>query len=176
MKRNTEFGGACLLAVLMSLVFAFATVQKASAHQVTLESSIPAAGEQVNQAPPQVVLYFSEELDTKQSSLRVFDAQAKQVDLQDGGVDLDDPAHASLKASLPPLPEGVYTVRWVAMLLDGDATGGEFQFAVGSVAVPVAEATQAEVKRSPLLWVVGGGVLILVASLILWAGQRRQKE
>jgi methionine-rich copper-binding protein CopC len=117
------------------------------AHEVILTKSDPADGAVLDQAPAQVRASFNEEMQTGESTLRVVDASGQPVDLGDGGVDLDDAYHASMLASLPSLPDGAYTVRWHVVLLDGDASDGEFTFYVGEK--PAGEAVAASVDSAP---------------------------
>jgi methionine-rich copper-binding protein CopC len=163
-----------------------------SAHTVEVVKSEPPAGAVLSESPKEVRVWFNEELQTKESSLKVFTPEGKQVDNGDGGVDLNDPDHASMVVSLPPLGEGAYTVRWHAVLTDGDATDGEFAFYVGSagaaaataasagdLSAPEAETSDEEntPATSPLssLWLIGGGagVVIVVAGYLLLARKPR---
>lgn len=106
----------------------------AYAHLVEMVSSFPANGAVVAEAPGVITAVFNEEIQTATSTFAVFDAQGQQVDGGDGGVDLNDPEHASMQVRVPSLAEGAYTVRWQAVLLDGDATAGTFNFFVGDEA------------------------------------------
>ena len=106
-------------------------VTAVSAHDAAIVKSIPANGEVLAESPPQVTAWFEEELVSGESTMSVFNTQGEQVDNGDGGVDLNDPDHASMIVTLPALPDGSYTVQWHAALLDGDATDGAFAFAVG---------------------------------------------
>jgi methionine-rich copper-binding protein CopC len=187
---------ALSLAVLLSLAFAGA----ASAHEIEVTRSDPAAGALFEQSPAQVRAWFDEELQTKGSTLVILDADGRQVDNRDGGVDLDDPDHASLAVSLPVLAEGTYFASWYVVLLDGDASEGQFTFSVGSRSAAVAavvgesgaavsgppagaapESPAAPVAGSPglpLAWpALGLGLLVLVAALalLIWRGRAAQE-
>ncbi len=146
MHRHTRYTrpAALALAVLMMLLFSGA----ASAHEVKVLKSEPAAGAVLDGSPAQVRAWFNEEMQTGASTLVVLDADGKQVDSRDGGVDLDDPDHASMVVSLPPLPDGTYTVSWYVVLLDGDPSQGEFTFSVGQA--PVAQDVAASNAASNL--------------------------
>jgi hypothetical protein len=124
------------------------------------------------------------------SKLQVFDASGAQVDQGDGGVDLNDPAHASMVVLLPALGEGAYKVRWQVVLLDGDPTTGEFSFYVGSAgaaaatleaSAAAAAAQQAEDAQPPsssrlLIWGGGAGLAAaLLGFLILSLINRSRK-
>jgi len=143
------------------------------AHDAVIERSSPANGEVLPEAPTQVVAWFAEELVSGESSLAVFDAQGQQRDNGDGGVDLNDPDHASMIVTLPPLPDGSYTVQWRAVLLDGDASSGAFAFAIGenqTVALPAAPATggAGRFEGAPLYLAVGLTAVILLLGVIFF--------
>jgi methionine-rich copper-binding protein CopC len=131
-----------LWGILVILILSFGV---ASAHDVAVTQSDPADGSTVAQSPAQVTAQFSEELDTQGSSMIVVDAAGQQVSDGQGRVDLNDPNHATMIATLPsPLVDGVYTVQWHALLTDGDASDGSFSFTVQARSAPVqAEATAA---------------------------------
>ena len=112
-------------ALLILLMFA----TTAAAHATTVIKTEPADGAIVTGNLTQVTAQFNEELHTKLSRMKVLDANGKQVSEGFGKVDLDDPDHKTLIAHLPkPLPNGVYTVQWLVLLLDGDASDGKFSF------------------------------------------------
>jgi len=157
---------------LMS-IFAFAAVP---AHEIEVASSEPGKGETLAASPSRVRLEFEEELQTQESTVGVFNSAGEQVDAGDGGVDLEDPDHASLVASLPPLPDGVYTVRWEALLLDGDRSAGEYVFYVG-IQPGEAGGTSAEDSPagglSPAWFAAGALVVILAAAGVGFLSRRR---
>jgi methionine-rich copper-binding protein CopC len=167
------------LAALMALLF----VGVASAHEVEVTNSEPADGAGLGQSPAQVKAWFNEELQTGVSTMVVLDASGEQVDNRDGGVDLNDPDHASMVVSLPLLPDGAYTVSWYGVLLDGDPSEGQFTFFVGvksasqavavsqSSALEAPEVSQAPTGESsglPIAWITLG-LGILVAGTVLMA-------
>lgn len=160
------------------------------AHTVEVIKSEPAAGAVLSESPKEVRVWFNEELQTQGSTLQVFDSQGEQVDQGDGGVDLNDPEHASMVVSLPSLPEGAYTVRWHAVLLDGDAGDGEFAFYVGAAAataaaalspgeaIPATNPTQTSTATFPALWLAVGGAGLLVMAIgffLLTRGDRSSR-
>jgi methionine-rich copper-binding protein CopC len=122
------------LALLWSPVWLLSQYAVAAAHTVQLLQSEPAAGAVLHQSPTQVHIDFAEELRSRVSKVGVFDGYGQAVDQGDGGLDLSDPNHARLIVNLPSLPAGVYTVRWRAVLDDGDASVGEFTFTIGKAA------------------------------------------
>lgn len=124
---STRKARAGLLVAIVILL----TVTAVWAHEGDLLRSDPVNGTILADSPEQIRTWFNEELQTQGSTLQVFDAGGQRVDGGGGGVDLTDPDHASMKVSLPPLPEGAYLVRWYVVLLDGDATESVFNFYVG---------------------------------------------
>lgn len=156
-----------------------------SAHGVVLVRSEPAAGSTVESPPEQVRAWFNEELDTDGSTLQVLDAEGRQVDNGDGGVDLYDPEHASMVVTLPPqLPAGDYTVRWYAVVAeDGDTAEGEFSFSIAASAQrgEQAAAPQPSVRVAPprssgltLGWAAVVAVIVLL--LIIGIGFHRRLQ
>ncbi|MCB9419931.1 MAG: copper resistance protein CopC [Ardenticatenaceae bacterium] len=171
-----NFTGIILVVVLLA-----GMVTAVFAHDATIVKSIPANGEVLAESPPQVKTWFEEELVSGESTMRVFNTQGEQADNGDGGVDLNDPNHAIMIVTLPPLPDGSYTVQWHATLLDGDASDGAFAFAVGKgqsvipAAVPNSAAAAESSSPSPVdiiaVVFVGLFVLLLIVSLVI---RRRQ--
>ncbi len=157
------------MALLLALLASLFVVAGATAHALLLKSE-PETGAVLAQPPQRVIAWFSQELDTGFSTLLLLDAQGRQVDNGDGGVDLNDPDHASLIVTLPPsLPPGVYTAHWTAVSAeDGDTTEGEFTFNVGEVEV-VGQVSPVEVTSisNEGGWVVGWIVVGLAVLLII---------
>ncbi len=166
------------LSVLLLLVVGLLLVPAVSyAHLVELLSSFPENGAIVAESPEVITAVFNEEMQSDTSTFELFDDQGQQVDSGDGGVNLNDPDHASMQVGVPPLAEGAYTVRWHVVLLDGDATDGAFNFFVGDEAAanaanfaPIPAGSEVEVTAVPgpgassTLWLVAG---ILVSALFV---------
>ena len=93
-----------------------------------LERATPAAGSTVHGSPAEVKLFFSQTLEPAFSTLRVLDANAKQVDRQDQTVDATDAR--ALRVSLQPLAPGAYRVIWRVLSKDGHVTQGDLSFTV----------------------------------------------
>ncbi len=94
--------------------------------------SDPADGAVLSTSPTHVQVWFSSGLDPHRSLLLVYNEKGRQVDLGSGGVDQDDPNHASMLVTVPHLINGVYSVRWHAVLETGGSADGQFTFTVGS--------------------------------------------
>ena len=121
-----------LVALGLALLALVLLAAGAAAHDPDiLVKSDPPDGTVLQQSPTQVSAWFNTELEPEYSTLQVFDINHRQLDNGDGGVDPNDPEHASMVVSLPELPEGVYLVRWTAVaVVDGDLIGGVFTFGV----------------------------------------------
>jgi methionine-rich copper-binding protein CopC len=99
----------------------------AGAHAI-LDASVPAARSTVRVAPKEIALTFTERLEPAFSSIRVLDAQGRQVDNGDSRIDGKDAT--SLRVSLPALAAGRYRVSWRVLSIDTHVTKGEFTFDV----------------------------------------------
>jgi copper resistance protein C len=105
-----------------------ALAASAAAGHAILQRSEPRGDSRLKRPPEEVKLYFSERLEPAYSALRVLDARERQVDRRDSRVDRVD--RALLRASLPALPPGTYTVRWRVISIDADVTEGAFTFQI----------------------------------------------
>jgi methionine-rich copper-binding protein CopC len=127
----------------------------ASAH-AKLDHCAPAPGTAVATPPTEVRCWFTEEIDSKQSTLEIADVNGARVDNNDGHVDLNDPDHKQMFATVKPLATGVYKVTWHTVTPDDNGiSDGVFYFGVGQVAVPtyaptpVSEATGSPAASTP---------------------------
>ncbi|HEX7598265.1 MAG TPA: copper resistance protein CopC, partial [Polyangia bacterium] len=163
-----------IAALLALLAVSLAGLASASAHYVTPTSASPADGAILAQAPDKVILIFPEEAGEKTSFVQVFDQQERQVDLGNGGVDLNDPKHATLVVKLPPaLPQGVYLVKWKIGLSDNDSSQGQYYFGVGKVTLPADPPPAAPIASAPstgqpvALWAAGAAILAAAAVAVV---------
>lgn len=165
------YGRLSLLALVLALLTSGLVLAVATAHGSFVKSN-PESGAALAQPPERVIAWYSQELETDLSSLRVFDAQGGAVDNGDGGVDLNDPDHASMIVTLPEaLPAGTYAVRWTTVSAeDGDTTKGEFAFKVAGSEIVSDQASGAqllpEYPNEPdrsLGWIVVGFMVLLLA-------------
>ncbi len=125
MKRLVA--GAGVIAVVL-----LAWAGPAAAH-ASLESTVPAAGEQVDEPPAEVVLTFSEGVEASLGAVRVYDSNADRVD--SGGAHHPDGHGDEVAQPLPAdLPDGSYVVTWRVVSADGHPVHGAFTFQVGDVA------------------------------------------
>jgi methionine-rich copper-binding protein CopC len=112
--------GLVVLAALLAAPAAFA--------HAFLDHADPRVGSEVDRAPGHVTLWFTEALEPAFSSVKVLDANGKEVDRGDGKV--EDSDRAVMRVSIPPLPAGKYRVVWRALSADTHVTKGDFTFRV----------------------------------------------
>jgi methionine-rich copper-binding protein CopC len=151
MKSQRRQPASRLPAVLVALALMALSVTIAAAHTTTIVKADPAVGSTVAKSPPQVMVQFSEEVVSKGSTMKVVDASGKQVSQGDGHLDLNDPNHQTMLASLlsSPLPDGVFTVKYHVILTDGDATDDSYKFTVKSADSAVVQQATATAAPPP---------------------------
>ena len=155
--------------LLLVLLYSAWAVPSARAHALLVRSN-PAANAVLEQPPVQVELFFSEPLEEKLSSIRVFDSNNVSVDVGDVRVDPSD--QTRMTVSLHSLNDGVYTVTWKAVSsVDGHQTVGTFPFAVGNANASAVSAIQQSTSfRLPFSTLISK--FLMLASLALLLGQR----
>ena len=102
-------------------------VAPALAH-AALDHATPGAGSTVHKSPPQLKLWFTEEIEPAFSSVAVFDASGHEVDKRDAAASADD--KKMLVVSVPPLLPGRYKVVWRVVAADTHKTEGSYAFVV----------------------------------------------
>jgi copper transport protein len=105
-----------------------------------VERSEPAVNSTVTEAPTMVVVYFSQEVSSESTVLRVIDSSGKQVDSGDTTLDLYDASRKRVTVSLSDgLAPGEYTVEWTSNSTeDGEIASGAFTFVIAGNATPSA--------------------------------------
>ena len=93
-----------------------------------LDHALPRVGSASPHSPPEVKIWFTEELEGAFSRIQVFNTTGAEVDRKDSRVDSSQ--KAVMTVSLPPLAPGDYKVRWSAVATDTHHTMGTFQFTV----------------------------------------------
>jgi copper transport protein len=118
-----------LLAVAVGVVTLVATPTAAFAHALPQTSS-PAAGATLKEAPKEVTVTFGETPDPHLSRLRVLDTNGGD---HTTGTTQPVPGDArTLHIAVGTVPNGVYTVSWrTVSLVDGHLAAGTFTFGVG---------------------------------------------
>jgi len=157
-----------VIAVLLSLTGLLSVGIAADAHAL-VRSSTPADGANLDHAPAQVSITFTERPDPRLSAIHVLDVGGRR--LESGGVRVAAGDPSTLTVPLPPLPNGVYTVTWSTVsAVDGHRAGGFFAFGVGvsptGSSPPAGAATPSTPPPSPLAvagrWVYYVGLALLL--------------
>ena len=158
-----------LLAVSGALFWLLLTPGSASAH-ANLARSEPAGNEVLKEAPERVVVWFTEEIERSFSKIEVLDSNGSRVD--NGGSTVDSNNLKVMSVSLPPIPNGSYTVAWKNVsTVDGHRVRGSFVFSVGEALAPgiaaPAERPLLESAAEPFArWLMLGGALALAGGLL----------
>ena len=119
--------------LLVAVVALLAFPATAFAH-ATLEKTSPGFRQRLSASPRTLVLRFDQYVDALPGSIQLYSATRRVGVLRiwrDGRY---------LKASLPRLPRGPYTVRWHALSGDGHVVSGVFTFGVRAQAPALSEA------------------------------------
>ncbi|HET8944884.1 MAG TPA: copper resistance CopC family protein, partial [Dehalococcoidia bacterium] len=136
MGRAFRISSITVLVLLAGLLLRGQT-PRADAH-AWLERSQPASGAVVQTGPPEILMWFSEEIDVKFSHAQVLNSSGERVDNNDLH-DHGDTSNPGITMQIN-VPDGTYTVVWdVLSIVDGHRTKGSFPYFVGApdVAPPV---------------------------------------
>lgn len=93
-----------------------------------LDHSDPAVGSTVPSSPPEMHLWFTQELEPAFSWVNVTDKSGASVN--DGPAKVDPSNKSEFDVKLKQLPPGTYTVKWHALSVDTHTTEGDFTFQV----------------------------------------------
>src|SRR6266702_658932 len=97
-----------------------------------LDHADPPPGSTIAQAPMQLRLTFSEQVDSAFSQVHVLNARRETVDRGDSAVAADDP-RAMVVSVQPGLPDGAYTVTWRTLSADdGHSESGAYTLTFGA--------------------------------------------
>lgn len=169
MRRTVRLLCAVLAAVAAVL---FTLPSAASAHAV-LVYSVPAASSVLPSAPDQLMLDFNEDVEVGLSSLRLFDADQKEVEI--GRTQVSGSNASVVVADLPRLAEGTYVVVWRVTSADGHPVNGAFPFEIGTVSTGkggdlVASVVAAVQEKSPLGFPIGAARFVAFLGVMLIIG------
>jgi methionine-rich copper-binding protein CopC len=121
MIKNIPFGWS--VAMLL-----FLAIQSQARAHAFLDHADPKVGGTVTNAPTEVKIWFTQNIEPVFSSVVVQDDKGKEVD---GKVMRQDEKNKCLLiVPVPPLPDGVYTVVWHVVSVDTHRTQGHFKFTI----------------------------------------------
>ena len=150
--------------LIVCLMLLTPTVALAHAY---LDHADPAQGSTLAQAPTQLRLTFSEDVDASFSQVPVLNAQRASVDRGDSHTAPNDP-HALMVSLQDGLPDGVYTVAWRTLSADdGHSVSSAYTLTVGAPAssVAVSQPIAADAEFAPET-AIARWWLYLAASLV----------
>jgi copper transport protein len=120
------------LAVVVGLVVAVASLLilagPASAH-ASLETTDPANGAALIEAPSQIVLGFDESVDVALGAIRLYDGTGHEIDV---GPSHHQGDNAHVAVNVPEIGPGAYVVSWRVVSADSHPVHGAFTFQVGT--------------------------------------------
>jgi copper transport protein len=165
MRRPLRFPLAAAALPLVVGLWLLAGAPPASAHAL-LRSSDPPAGADLERAPLQVLLTFTEQPDPGLSVVHVLDSSGRPVE---GGRARPVPGHPlELAVPLGPLGKGAYTVTWrTVSRTDGHVTAGSFAFGIGVAAPTSANAGTVSATPPPDWTAIAGRFLFDAGTIVL---------
>ena len=128
MTLMTRWFGRTVMAIVALSAFVL-PLESASAH-AQLDRTSPAASSVVPNSPPQILLDFSEPVETKLSEIRLFGRDDIEISIGDVRAEPND--KSILIADVGQLDPGPYVVVWNTTSADGHALNGAFTFEVGN--------------------------------------------
>ena len=133
--------------------------------------SEPPANSTLDASPDRITLWFTEPMEARFSEIQVLNSAGARVDSEDSRVDANDLTVMSV--SLPPLPDGTYTVAWRNLsTINGHTLRGSFVFSIGE---PISETAAERGLDVPLFqspedpfirWLLLLSVLALMGGLV----------
>jgi copper resistance protein C len=111
---------------LAALLF-FALQSPVWAHAF-LDHADPKVGSTVTNSPAQIKIWFTQNIEPVFSAVVVQDDKGGEVDKKD--LRQDDKDKMLLIVSVPPLPDGTYTIIWHVVSVDTHRTQGRFKFTI----------------------------------------------
>ena len=165
---------AALLAVLLPGTPAWA--------HTALISADPVKDSTLSKAPTAVTLTFSERLNPDSTTIVLSDTTARRIPASPPAV---DDANVTFTIG-PPLGNGICTVAYRVVSLDGHTVQDSYTFIVADPALPAATTAgrASEPAAAPpagsggfptlvLIGLVGGVLLVVLAAYFLWSRRRR---
>lgn len=175
---------AKLIVAVAFLIFTFSPASGVSAHGELLNSE-PAASSVLVESPNQIVLQFSESVESVFISIRILDSAG--VEIGSGTARRDTGNHSVVRTTPPHLEPGSYVVVWRVTSADGHPVQGAFPFYIGTQSQSVTDlvatylhsyhADPSGNKVGTLLrWIVYVGVIGLIGSLMMCGMLKRPSD
>lgn len=156
-------------ATIATLIGLLAFAPAASAH-AELTGSMPEPGAELQDAPPEIRLTFSDELNPEASGFVLLGPDRGEV--ATGAVDLEVAERNELSAAVTLTEPGAYTVDWTAVAADGHPETGSFTFGYRSATVERETPDTALGQPAGTTLPIGALLLGLAAMLVAARGRR----
>ena len=160
---------AVTMIAALSLLLAIAPAAAALAE---LEGSSPEPGSELDEAPSEIRITFSGELEPGASGFVLTGPDGSE--LASGVVDLDVAERNELHAAVGITEPGAYTVEWTAVAADGHPESGSFTFEYRSEAAEH-ETPDTALRRPATPAPMLGGLLLGLAAVMALARSRRAR-
>ena len=134
--QRRQVAAVFLTLAVIALSVLSPTAPAANAHDSVL-LTVPADGDQVDLAPAEIDITFTDDILELGAIVMVVDGEDKnwaEGEMRLDGAQATQPVAADL-------PDGAYDVRWRVVSADGHPVSGTFAFTVGTAAQPEPEAT-----------------------------------
>lgn len=128
MTLTSRWLGRIVMAVVALLAFAM-PLERVMAH-AQLEQTSPVASSVVPNSPSEIVLQFSERIETKLGKIELFDRNSRRVDV--GALQYKNNDKSIVAVNVPNLDPGPFVVVWNVTSSDGHNLNGAFSFEVGN--------------------------------------------
>ena len=128
MSLKNNFSMKLYLVFFVALIcLTIFSTHNASAH-ATLEKVTPQENSIVKSQPKQIELQFNEPVNTKYSSITIYDDSGHEIDQ----VKPNTTGHnKTLAFDVDHLKKGTHKIKWHAMSADGHEVGNQFEFSIG---------------------------------------------
>ncbi len=129
-RIRIRFGRLALVIIGVALAGTAALPAAPVFAHASLVASVPAPSSVLEEAPSAIVLDFDEAIEAGLSSIQLFDAAQRVIDVAEPTAASGD--DSIVTAELPALDDGIYAVVWRVASVDGHIVDGAFGFTVGT--------------------------------------------
>ena len=157
--RQSSMTGKYFLVSLTGIVLFFSFTAVVFSHAELL-SAQPQPGSTVNNPVGLIELVFAEPV-SDASEITLFGENFRPITDIETQYNPSDPA--TLRAMVPDLEPGSYTVQYTAVSVDGHTISGSYTFRVSASGLAVS---------SPQLLIFGLGILLMAVIVVMWRRSR----
>jgi copper resistance protein C len=115
---------------ILAVILIFGWLASSASAHAFLDHADPKVGAVIKHAPPDLRIWYTEEVEPDFCTIEVTNDHGDRVDKND--LHRDDKDTTLLIEGLHDLPDGVYHVHWSVVAVDTHHTKGDFEFTVRS--------------------------------------------